>query len=165
MRSVSKELGDDRGIRHLHSLQRIWSAAHILVAKDKAEEKVKEDLWLILSGDIGIYTGGLRRSVYRQGMRKAGLRAMEKIIQLRCEQVSEAVRRISCQGVPVCDGLHRRYKSSCDERSDGKELDALERKECTIETEHAMYRDQRSLGCHHRTTSSMQSSQVRSIEK
>jgi hypothetical protein len=65
----------------LHALQRIGSAAHILVAKDRLEDKLKEDLWLTLSGGIRMYFGGLRRSLHRQCMSKADMKELEKIIQ------------------------------------------------------------------------------------
>jgi hypothetical protein len=50
------------------------------------EDKAKEDLWLILSGGMGMYIGSLRRSLHRQGMSNADTRELEKIIQFMSEQ-------------------------------------------------------------------------------
>ncbi|MFN7889015.1 MAG: hypothetical protein ACK5OC_01880 [Pirellula sp.] len=90
----------------LHALQRIWSAAHILVAKDKLEDKVKEDLWLILNGGIGMYIGGLRRSLHRQGMSKADMKELEKIIQfLDAKKSRMQYGEYLAKGYPIATGF------------------------------------------------------------
>jgi hypothetical protein len=67
---------------------------------------VKEDLWLILSGGIGMYIGGLRRSLHRQGMSKADLRELEKIIQfLDANKSRMQYDEYLAKGYPIATGF------------------------------------------------------------
>lgn len=67
---------------------------------------MKEDLWLILSGGIGMYIGGLRRSLHRQGMNKADMRELEKIIQfLDANKSRMQYDKYLAKGYPIATGF------------------------------------------------------------
>ena len=90
----------------LHAQSRIWSAAKIIKAKPDVEQYVKDMLWLMLSGAVGMMISGIRIASKKKGITKANSKELEKIVNfLEANRSRMKYDEYLAKGYPIATGF------------------------------------------------------------
>ena len=90
----------------LHALQRLWSAAKIIKPHDEVEQYVKDLLWQLLSGGVGLMIRGFRSALKQKGISKANATELEKIIDfLEANRSRMKYAEYLAKGYPIATGF------------------------------------------------------------
>ena len=90
----------------LHVLSRIWSAAKIIKPKAEVDQYVKDMLWLLLSGGVGMMISGFRSAIKQKGITKANAKELEKIVNfLEANRSRMKYDEYLTKGYPIATGF------------------------------------------------------------
>jgi hypothetical protein len=90
----------------LHVLSRIWSAAKIIKPKAEVDQYVKDMLWLLLSGGVGMVISGYRSAIKQKGITKANAKELEKIVNfLEANRSRMKYDEYLAKGYPIATGF------------------------------------------------------------
>ena len=90
----------------LHALQRLWSAAKIIKPHNEVEQYVKDLLWQLLSGGVGLMIRGFRSALKQKGISKANATELEKIINfLEANRSRMKYDEYLAKGYPIATGF------------------------------------------------------------
>ena len=90
----------------LHVLSRIWSAAKIIKPKPEVDQYVKDMLWLLLSGGVGMMISGFRTALKQKGITKANVKELEKIVNfLEANRSRMKYDEYLAKGYPIATGF------------------------------------------------------------